>query len=283
MGQILCPVPKPFKSAANRSKYVQHISHITYTFCGLTSYITLIMSSTPTEYSIPANPRQAVADAYNVLAEPYLKWKQTNDSKDGERGLQHQFDHFLQLMRQFAENSSNVQVLEIGCGAGVPWTDMAAHCLQDTGHITAIDISQAQIDLASKYLLQSDKPHSNITLLCQDTMSLDYEPNQFDAIYAIFSLIHLPQQDQKTVLANIHKWLKPDGVVFMNFSGHPEADESVHQWIDDKTEMYWSSLGLDGYDKQLKYLGFDMVVREIAINVEDGNDIPFVYYIAKKV
>jgi hypothetical protein len=71
--------------------------------------------------------------------------------------------------------------------------------------------------------------------------------------------------------------------VFMNFSGHPEADESVHQWIDDKTEMYWSSLGLDGYDKQLKYLGFDMVVREIAINVEDGNDIPFVYYIAKKV
>ncbi|KAG2179255.1 hypothetical protein INT43_002105 [Umbelopsis isabellina] len=241
------------------------------------------MVSMPVEPSIPANPRQAVADAYNVLAKPYLNWKESNGSKDGERGLQHQFNHFLQLLERIPEVSDNAQVLELGCGAGIPWTDMAARCLQSTGHITAVDISQAQIDLASQHLLQSDTPHSNITLLCQDIMNLQFEANHFDAIYAIFSLIHLPPNDQKMALVNIFKWLKPGGLVFMNFSGDPEASVSVHQWIDDKTEMYWSALGLGGYDEQLKNVGFEIVVREVAINVEDGREIPFVYYIAKKV
>lgn len=241
------------------------------------------MLSSPVEPSIPTNPRQAVADAYNVLAEPYLKWKESNDSKVGEQGLQYQFNHFLQLLERISKNSDNTQVLELGCGAGVPWTDMAARCLRSTGHITAVDISQAQIDLASQYLLQSNTPHGNITLLCQDVMNLRFEANHFDAIYAIFSLIHLPPNDQKTAIANIFKWLKPGGLVFMNFSGDPEASVSVHQWIDDKTEMYWSALGLSGYDEQLKDVGFDIVVREVAINVEDGREIPFVYYIAKKV
>jgi ubiquinone/menaquinone biosynthesis C-methylase UbiE len=236
--------------------------------------------------SIPLNPRQLVADGYNVLAQPYLEWSKGpggggNGGKDTP--LERHFAQFLTLLSQLAEKKSNLQVLELGCGAGVPWTLMVSEALKDKGHLTAIDISDAQIGLATKHLLQSDPPHTNVTLLAQDIMSLQYEPQLFDAVYGLFSLIHLPQQDQRIILAHISKWLKPNGLVFMNFSGNPKSSEDTEVWLDGKTSMYWSSLGLQVYDELLKQIGLAIVVRDVVIQVEDEKDIEFVFYIARKV
>jgi hypothetical protein len=69
----------------------------------------------------------------------------------------------------------------------------------------------------------------------------------------------------------------------MNFSGNPKSSEDTEVWLDGKTSMYWSSLGLQVYDELLKQIGLAIVVRDVVIQVEDEKDIEFVFYIARKV
>lgn len=235
---------------------------------------------------VTSDPRQLVADGYNVLAKPYLEWsKGAGGGGNGghDTPLERHFEHFLSLLSHSGEQNKSLQVLEIGCGAGIPWTSMASKVLKDKGHLTATDISEAQIKLATKFILESDPPHTNVFLVRQDAMHLEYEPNTLDAVYAIFSLIHLPQQDQRTIMANIARWLKPNGLMFMNFSGQRVCSENTEVWLDGKTTMYWSSLGLSGYDQLLNEVGLSIVVRDLTIMVEDGRDIEFVFYIVKKI
>ncbi|KAH8551805.1 S-adenosyl-L-methionine-dependent methyltransferase [Umbelopsis sp. PMI_123] len=234
--------------------------------------------------SNPSNPRQLVADGYNVLAQPYLDWSKNPDG-GGNGGkdtpLERHFDHFLSLLAQKSGGNHHLQVLELGCGAGIPWTSRVSKALAKTGQLTATDISHSQIELATKHLLQSDPAHSNVTLLLRDAMDLEFEPNQLDAVYAIFSLIHLPQHDQEIILKRIATWLKPDGLMFMNFSAQPQSSEDTNVWLDGKTTMYWSALGLSRYDQVLAEVGLTVVVRDVAIVIEDGREISFVFYIVK--
>jgi ubiquinone/menaquinone biosynthesis C-methylase UbiE len=230
--------------------------------------------------------RQLVADGYNVLAQPYLDWSKGPDgggNGGNDTPLERHFDQFLSLLSSKSNEIQDLHVLEIGCGAGIPWTSMVSKALADTGKLTATDISHSQVELAKKHLLQSDPPHSNVTVLLRDAMELQFDPNQFDAVYAIFSLIHLPQHDQKTILNRIATWLKPDGLMFMNFSGELESSEHAVTWLDGKTTMYWSALGLSNYDQALVEVGLNVIARDVAIVVEDGREIPFVFYIVRKI
>ncbi|KAG2178525.1 hypothetical protein INT44_001677 [Umbelopsis vinacea] len=230
--------------------------------------------------------RQLVADGYNVLAQPYLDWSKGPDgggNGGNDTPVERNFDQFLSLLSSKRDEVQELQVLEIGCGAGIPWTSRVSKALADTGKLTATDISHAQIELAKEHLLQSDPPHSNVTLLLRDAAELQFNPNQLDAVYALFSLIHLPQHDQKTILKKIATWLKPGGLMFMNFSGELESGEHAGVWLDGKTTMYWSSLGLLNYDQALEEVGLSVIVRDVAILVEDGREIPFVFYTVRKI
>ncbi|KAI8578675.1 hypothetical protein K450DRAFT_246003 [Umbelopsis ramanniana AG] len=233
--------------------------------------------------SNPSDLRQLVADGYNVLAQPYLDWSKGPDgggNGGNDTPLERHFDQFLSLLSSKRDETQEMQVLEIGCGAGIPWTSRVSKAL--AGNLTATDISHSQIELAKTHLLQCDPPHSNVTLLLRDAMELQFDPNQLDAVYAIFSLIHLPQQDQKTILKRIATWLKPDGLMFMNFSGQLESSDDAEVWLDGKTKMYWSSLGLLSYDQALEEVGLSVITRDVATVVEDGREIPFVFYIVRK-
>jgi ubiquinone/menaquinone biosynthesis C-methylase UbiE len=239
-----------------------------------------------TDMSNPSDLRQLVADGYNVLAQPYLDWSK-GPSGGGNGGndtpLEQHFDQFLALLSAKSDEVQELKVLEIGCGAGIPWTSRVSKGLDEAGTLTATDISHSQIELAKKYLLQSDPPHSNVTLLLRDAMELEFDQCQFDAVYAIFSLIHLPQNDQKTILKRIASWLKPDGLMFMNFSGELESSEHAGTWLNGKTTMYWSTLGLSNYDQILEEVGLSVITRDVTCVVEDGREIPFVFYILKKL
>ncbi|CAO3684747.1 unnamed protein product [Umbelopsis ramanniana] len=227
-----------------------------------------------TDMSNPSDLRQLVADGYNVLAQPYLNWSKS-PSGGGNGGndtpLEQHFDQFLALLSPKSDEIQELKMLEIGCGAGIPWTSRVSKALDENGTLTATDISHSQIELAKKYLLQSDPPHSNVTLLLRDAMELEFDPCQFDA------------NDQKTILKRIAGWLKPDGLMFMNFSGELESSEHAGIWLNGKTTMYWSTLGLSNYDQILEEVGLSVITRDVTCVVEDGREIPFVFYILKKL
>ena len=98
---------------------------------------------------------------------------------------------------------SNADVLELGCGAGVPGTELLSSRCRN---VIANDISSAQIELA-----KSRVGATNVDFSQEDMTKLEFEPGSFDAVVAFYSIIHLPREEQAILFQNIYSWLRYGG------------------------------------------------------------------------
>ncbi|KAI1776536.1 S-adenosyl-L-methionine-dependent methyltransferase [Hypoxylon cercidicola] len=105
-----------------------------------------------------------------------------------------------------------LRVLELGCGPGLPVTGkLLSH---PTLHVTANDISTAQISLARANLLGAagnTDAEKRLALVEGDMAELAFPGRSFDAVVALYSLIHLPRAEQADMIGKIARWLKPGG------------------------------------------------------------------------
>src|SRR5262249_54053588 len=66
-----------------------------------------------------------------------------------------------------------------------------------------------------------------------DVRELTFEDGQFDCVYAMNSLLHIPKAEIGGVLANVHRVLKPGGLFFYGVYGG-ESSEGI--WDKDAYE-----------------------------------------------
>ena len=158
-------------------------------------------------------PTQIKADikkAYDAIAPKYLTWTEST-----HKVRLSYLNNLLQNLNSTAAaeptSDNHRHILELGCGAGVPVTQHLA-ALPNTD-VTANDISETQIALARERLPES------VTLIQGDMMELSFENGSFDAVLAMYSIFHLPRDEQVTMLTRIYGWLKPGGWLLANFSG----------------------------------------------------------------
>jgi ubiquinone/menaquinone biosynthesis C-methylase UbiE len=161
--------------------------------------------------------------------------------------------HVAELLKKLPEGAN---VLELGCGAGVPCTQvLIEHGLNVTGN----DISAAQIALAREHVPKA-------TLIQGDMLFLDFAPASFDAVLAFYSIFHLPKEEQGLMVEKIRGWLKPGGWLLCNFHA-VEGDIVREGWIEPEVKMFSSGLGVEGtreiFLKQVQ--GFKLVVDEIDV------------------
>ena len=125
--------------------------------------------------------------------------------------------YFVRLLLDNVEMRPNMQVLDVGCGTGVPLFELA-HRLGTTCHLTGIDPWAAAIDRAK--WKQSIYDTENITLLVGDATKLPFEDKKFDIIVSNLSLNNL-EAPQK-MLEECHRVLKKDGKIYLttNTIGH---------------------------------------------------------------
>jgi len=105
-------------------------------------------------------------------------------------------------------------VLDLGCGGGEP----VGRYLIDYGfQLTGVDIAAPLIALARTRFGRHEWVQADMRA---------YAPERsFAGILAWDSLFHLPQDDQRTMLAKIAAWLEPAGALLFN-SG-PAAGEAI--------------------------------------------------------
>jgi 2-polyprenyl-3-methyl-5-hydroxy-6-metoxy-1,4-benzoquinol methylase len=103
---------------------------------------------------------------------------------------------------------SGARVLDLGCGSG----SIVAKHLAPQFRITGIDISLAQISEARQHVPQGE-------FICADMTEVTFQPHSFEAVIALYSIIHIPLQQQPSLLAAIAYWLKPSGH-FLATLGH---------------------------------------------------------------
>jgi Methylase involved in ubiquinone/menaquinone biosynthesis len=183
------------------------------------------------------------------------------------------------MLRAFDAANHRMSVLELGCGAGVPCTQLlASHEYID---VTANDISDTQIAMAKVRLPQS------VNLIQGDMMGLKFSQEHFDAVTAMYSIFHLPRSEQTLILRRIWDWLKPGGQLLANFPETGFASSSDQYWLGGtKGAMHWSGWGRDEMRRILKVIGFEIVIDEVVVDSEEENgvsrSVAFHWILAKK-
>lgn len=117
---------------------------------------------------------------------------------------------------------------DLCCGTG----KSTRACLEHLPHgrVIAIDNSEGMLQRARQSL--TDYIPQQLELARQDVMALDYPDHHFDAIFMAYGIRNMP--DARACLHNLHRMLKPGGVVcFHEFSLVPHV----------LARFYWRVLG----------------------------------------
>jgi ubiquinone/menaquinone biosynthesis C-methylase UbiE len=207
----------------------------------LNTYTSIQSGSTPQS----TDSKTLVEHGYNVIAPAYLA---SFASKPTSTRL-----HYLNKLLGLLPPGANV--LELGCGAGVPCTQAL---IEHSINVTAVDISSAQIALARQNIPQA-------TLIHADMMALSFEPNSFDAVVGFYSIFHLPKEEQGAMIRRIRVWLRDGGKFLCNLATD-EGDQMMEDWLG--ARMFWSGLGVQGnrniFKRERLQTVEDEVVEEMA-------------------
>jgi cyclopropane fatty-acyl-phospholipid synthase-like methyltransferase len=191
------------------------------------------------------DPKQLVQKGYDQIALRYLEWGVPSPARMG----------YLQKVGERLPEGA--EVLELGCGAGVPCTQLLA----ERAHVTGVDISAAQIDLARRHV-------PTATLMRADMMSLTFAARSFDAVVAFYSVIHLPRTEQSVLLDRVAEWLRPGGHLLLNLGTYDTPGSVEPHWLG--AEMYWSGFDTEGNREMVRAAGFTLLEAEVLDDDEDG-------------
>src|SRR5262245_18782527 len=138
------------------------------------------------------DPKQIVAEGYDRVAESYAAF--VNRSRHDSR------DHYTTFLLD--RLPAGAAVLELGCGGGLPTTELLASRFVVTG----VDLSRRQIELARQQVPKA-------TFIQADMTSLDLPLEHFEAVVAFYSIIHVPRNEHRGLLYAIARWLRPGGLL----------------------------------------------------------------------
>ena len=178
--------------------------------------------------------KKTVKDGYNSIANKYLS-ERTRDSQD------------VRLLSELIKRlPANAKVLDAGCGAGIPVSQILSEHFQVTG----VDFSEAQVELARKNVLAGE-------FICEDMTKLDFPDETFDGITSYYAIIHIPREEHQALLDNFHRMLKPGGLALLCLGAEHLIDDIDENYLG--TRMYWSHYDADTYLKMLRDCGFEIL------------------------
>jgi ubiquinone/menaquinone biosynthesis C-methylase UbiE len=182
--------------------------------------------------------KKTVRGGYDAIANRYLA-ERTRDSED------------VRLLDDFMERlPANAHVLDAGCGAGIPISQI----LSERFRITGVDFSEAQIELAKKNVPGAE-------FLREDMTRLDFPENTFDGITSYYAIIHIPRDEHQALLANFYRMLKPGGFALLCLGAEHLVDDVDENYLG--TRMYWSHYDSETYLKMMEEIGFTIVWSKI--------------------
>jgi SAM-dependent methyltransferase len=163
----------------------------------------------------------------------------------------HSFADHKRWLKPLSKLKNGSKVLDLGCGCGVP----DARFLSRRFEVVGVDISDVQVARARRLV-------PSATFLRADMAKVRFLFGSFDAAICLYSIIHLPVEEQPSLLDRIGRWIRPGGP-FVLVAGATACTGTEANWLGSKTEMYWSHADGDSYARWLEHAGFEVVRREL--------------------
>lgn len=232
----------------------------------------------------PADVKSRIKESYDAIADTYNKWTEQH-SDVRLRYLEKFIAHLPSAPSTTAtadpgSKAPAINILELGCGAGLPATKLL--CGIPGAQVTANDLSTRQVALgranALTWKLDASCSVNFVEGDMMDRTVVDFPPGSLDGVVALYSIIHLPRDEQAEMLARIGKWLKPGGILLANFSDEETEGVVMEQWLGEKDWMFWSGWG-EGIVGKVEGEGMEVLVRALE---DESVDVKFLWLLARK-
>jgi SAM-dependent methyltransferase len=204
------------------------------------------------------DPKRVVADGYDRIADRYLAWCALRPSAARRRAL------------ELADNliPAGGDVLELGCGAGVPMTATLAIGRKLTG----VDISAEQISRARRNVPAA-------TFIQADLTTLERPPGSLDAVVAFYSLTHVPRDEHAALFARIRRWLRLGGLFLASLGVEDDPGGVEADWLG--VDMYFSHFSARVNRRLLEAAGLRVDRADVVTEPEDRHDARFLRVVAR--
>jgi SAM-dependent methyltransferase len=194
--------------------------------------------------AVARDPKEIVARGYDAIALRFAEWAGQIDSP------------VLEWVRDLDSRlRDGSDVLELGCGRGVPATRELAR----RHRVTGVDISAVQIELARHHVPEASFVHA-------DAVEIEIAPASLDAVVALYLFGHIPAQEQPGLIHNVGSWLRAGGLLLATV-GAGRAEEDVDEdWLG--APMFFASLDSDAYLALLDQAGLQLLRDEVIVQQE---------------
>jgi cyclopropane fatty-acyl-phospholipid synthase-like methyltransferase len=204
------------------------------------------------------NPKRLVEQGYDAIADRY-----TELATADEPNLR--ILHVAKLVEVLPAGSD---VLELGCGAGVP----VARALAERYRLTGIDLSKTQVDRA-----RINVPGARF--IQADMTTARFPTGAFDAVVALFSITHVPREEHAELLSRIRGWIKPSGYLLANMASANDPGTIEDDWLG--VPMFFSGFDAATNRRLIQDAGFDTIEADVITHEEDGRSVTFLWVLAQ--
>lgn len=204
------------------------------------------------------DPKQIVAEGYDAISDRYFEWASSFHTP-AMRWL----DDLLARLEDGSE------VLDLGCGRGVPFTQKLAR----RHRVTGVDISPRQIERARTLVPEA-------RFVAADATSLEQPPESLDAVVSLFMLGHVPPDEQGPLLRRIAGWLRPGGFLLATMA--TSGTEAIEpDWLG--APMYFASHTPEENRELVEAAGLEILrYRIIPHHEPEHGDVSFMWLLAGK-
>jgi SAM-dependent methyltransferase len=198
-----------------------------------------------------------VERGYDALADRFLEWAARVEG-----------DPRSTFVERFMERlPDDADVVDLGCGAGVPTTARLAERFSVTG----VDVSSEQLRRARVLVPGARFVHA-------DMRAFDPGEASADGAVACYSLTHLPAEHQPGMLRRIASWIRPGGVVLASLG--TGGGDWTGDWLG--VPMFFSSIEPDAARAALVDAGLALELDETVTIREPEGEATFLWLMATR-
>ena len=205
------------------------------------------------------DPKLVVEEGYDQMAERHHEWAQNVRAEERARYASLVLD---KLPR-------GAEVLDLGCGAGVPTTRELARKFTVTG----VDISERQVELARRNVPDARFIHADAT-------QLDFAPARFDGVVSFYAFIHIPRQEHADLLRKVAGWLRPGGLFVAAMGTRAVNRDFAEDFLG--ARMFWSGFDSATNKRLVEEAGLSIESAKEETAMEFGRPITFLWVVARR-
>ncbi len=174
----------------------------------------------------------------------------------------------------FIEDTDIYEAFEKELPKGATILDLGAGTGRTYAYFNKKGYDYIGLDFSSKMRDEAFKIHGEFPYICDDMLNIKnyFKNGSIDAVFAVYSLFHLPQDDLRKVLSDVYDILKDNGIVVLSYqlgTGEGFTDEP-YLGESGKKMLYMSYQTDKEMGSILRSLGFTSIYKKEKVEAVNG-------------